>query len=163
MVLQERKGLIQFFQHAHHRVEGYLMDFSEQLRHGRREAEFIARAVEDLHQHMFIEEELLFPMVKEGSAAAVANLEEEHGRICDLMEELHILLHREADQSAIQTCSTRLMGILAAHNAVEDLGIYPDLLILLGPARAEALLAEAERAEVPRDWACVARRPKARA
>ncbi|MBI2290334.1 MAG: hemerythrin domain-containing protein [Betaproteobacteria bacterium] len=162
MVLQEGKGLIQFFQHAHHRVEGYLMDFSEQLKQGRREAEFIARAAEDLHQHMFIEEELLFPMVKEESAAAVANLEEEHGRICDLMEELQILLHREADQSAIQTCSTRLMGVLAAHNAVEDLGIYPDLLILLGPARASALLAEAERTEVPRNWACVARRPKAR-
>lgn len=162
MVLQESKGLIQFFQHAHHRVEGYLMDFSEQLKQGRRETELIARAAEDLRQHMFIEEELLFPMTKEESAAAVASLEEGHGRICDLMEELQTLLHREADQSAIQTCSTRLMGVLAAHNAVEDLGIYPDLLNLLGMAKAQALLAKAEKAEVPRDWACVARRPKAR-
>lgn len=159
MVPQERKGLIQFFQHAHNRVEGYLIDFCEQLKHGRREAGFIARASEDLQRHLFIEEELLFPLVKERSAA-VASLQQEHGRVCDLIEELQILLRREADQSAVETCSARLMGVLAAHNAVEDLGIYPDLLILLGPARAEALLAKAERVELPRDWVCAARRSK---
>lgn len=162
MVQKEGEGLLQFFQHAHHRVEGYLIDFREEVEQDRREAGLLTRASEDLHQHMFVEEEFLFPLVKERLAAAVASLEEEHGRVCDLMEELRGLLSREADREALQACTARLMGALAAHNTAEDLGIYPDLLALLGPARAQALLLEAERAEVPQGWACAARRPRAR-
>lgn len=157
MVLKEEEGLLQLFQHAHHRVEGYLIDFCEELERGRRKAEFLARASTDLYQHMFMEEQFLFPLLKERLAAVVASLEEEHGRVLDLMEELHELLRRDADRETLQACTARLMGALSAHNTAEDLGIYPDLLALLGPSRAQILLLEVEKAEVPRGWMCAAR------
>ena len=157
MVLKEGEGLLQLFQHAHHRVEGYLIDFCEDLEQGRRETEFLARAATELYQHMFVEERFLFPLVKERLATVVASLEEEHGRVLDLMEELQGLLRRDADRGTLQTCTARLMGALTAHNTAEDLGIYPDLLALLGPSKAQLLLLEVERAEVPRGWMCAAR------
>ena len=155
--MKEGQGLHQLFQHAHHRVEGHLIDFREELERGRPKVEFLTRASTDLFQHMFVEEELLFPLLKERLAAVVASLEEEHGRVFDLMEELVELLRRDADREALQACTARLMGALAAHNAAEDFGIYPDLLTFLGPSRAEILLLEVERAEVPRGWMCAAR------
>ncbi len=158
MVLKEGEGLVQLFQHAHHRVEGYLMDFCEELEQGRRDSEFLARACTDLCQHMFVEERFLFPLMKERLAAVVAGLENEHGRLLDLMAELQNLLQQDTDREAVQACTSRFMGALTAHNTAEDLGIYPDLLTLVGISKAQVLLLEVEKAEVPRGWTCAARR-----
>ncbi len=157
MVVKEGAALLQLFQHAHHRVEGYLMDFCEDLERGRREAEWVVRARADLSQHVFVEEQVLFPLVKERLAAVVAGLQEEHGRILDLTQALHDLLQGDADREILQACTTRLMGALSAHNAAEDLGVYPDLLAALGPAKAQALLLEVETVQPPPGWMCVSR------
>jgi hemerythrin-like domain-containing protein len=154
----EQHGLLQFFQHAHHRVEGWLMDFQDSLSQGEVRAEFFDRAAEDLRQHVFVEEELIFPLVEEQLAAPVADLEEEHGWICELVDQIHTMLRQEAEQAGTGTLLARLMSLLAAHTAAEDLGIYPDLLALLGSDKAWTLLAEAEKAEAPARWICAARR-----
>lgn len=154
----EQHGLLQFFQHAHHRVEGWLMDFQDGLSQGELRAEFFARAAEGLRQHVFVEEELIFPLVEERLAAPVADLEEEHGWISDLADQIHTMLRQGAEHAGMGRLLARLMSLLAAHTATEDLGIYPDLLALLGSDRAWALLAEAEKGEAPPGWMCAARR-----
>ncbi|MCC7485640.1 MAG: hemerythrin domain-containing protein [Burkholderiales bacterium] len=157
MVPAKGGGLLQLFQHAHHRVEGHLIDFREELERGRPGAELLAHAATDLNQHMFVEEKFLFPLLSEKLAAVVAGLQDEHGRVWDLMGELRELLRRDAGRETLQAGTARLMGALTAHNTAEDLGVYPDLLALLGPSRAQALLMEVERVEVPRGWMCAAR------
>jgi len=154
----ETHDLLRFFQHAHNRVEGWLMDFQDSLSDSRPCAEFFDRAVEELRRHMFVEEELIFPLAKEELAGPVGDLLEEHGRISDLVEQLAALLRHGSDPSEIRTFGTRLMGLLAAHTAEEDLGIYPDLLARLSPDEAQAHLAEAETMEAPPGWVSIARR-----
>lgn len=154
----QQEGLIPFFQHAHHRVEGWLLDFQEGLEQGRMHPGFFDQAVEALLDHMYAEEVLLFPMVAEGLADPIADLQEEHGHIWDLVDQVRGLMGRKPEDPALRTLTARLVSLLAAHSAAEDLGIYPDLVSHLGPDRAHILLAEVERSRAPRGWICVARR-----
>ncbi len=169
---QQENILVQFFQHAHHRVEGWLMDFQggleqapldqepDRIRRGYFEGflELFERAVEALRQHMYLEEELVFPLVEEDLAGPIADLRDDHGRIWDLVGELRALLHQAAEMSRVQTCTSRLMNLLASHSAKEDLGVYPDLVALLGVERTLSLLEEADKAEAPAEWVCLRRR-----
>ncbi|MBI2911213.1 MAG: hemerythrin domain-containing protein [Chloroflexi bacterium] len=154
----ERQGLIQFFQHAHHRVEGHLMDFQESLEQGLPDQQLFGLAVAELRQHMFAEEELLFPQIRHRLAGSIASLEEEHGHVWDLAGEVGALLGQGGDPAQVRPATARLMSLLAAHCAEEDLGIYSELEAILGPDRAWALMLEAEKATPPEAWACSARR-----
>lgn len=154
----EHQGLIQFFQHAHHRVEGWLMDFQEGLERGEVDAALVDRVAHALRQHMFAEEEIVFPLAKERLAVPIADLEEEHGHIWDVLDALFALLRGSREQDSTRTLAGRLMGLLAAHHIEEDMGVYPDLVDVVGPDRASALVVEADRAEVPAGWLCKARR-----
>lgn len=152
------EGLIPFFQHAHHRAEGWLLDFQEGLEQGRVQPELFDQAVEALIDHMYSEEEILFPLVAKDLAAPITNLHDEHGHICDLVDQTRDILERRLEEPRLLTLTARLVHLLAAHSAAEDLGIYPDLVAHLGPARAHALLAEVETSRAPAGWVCVARR-----
>ena len=154
----QQEGLIPFFQHAHHRVEGWLLDFQEGLEKGQVQPELFRQAVGALLDHMYVEEELLFTMVAETLATPIADLHQEHGRIWDLVDEVRALLGGKSEERGLRTLTGRLIHLLAAHSAAEDLGIYPDLVAHLGPAMAHTLLTEAERSRAPRGWVCAARR-----
>lgn len=156
--MQEQEGIVQFFQHAHHRIEGWLIEFQEALDAGHLDVSLIDLAAETLRLHMYTEEELIFPHVKHVLAQPIADLLEQHGRISDLMNELHGLLHRGADISRVKKPFSFLFNVLAAHCSAEDLGIYPDLVSVLGAGKAHALLREADKAEVPPGWVCSSRR-----
>ncbi|MBI2963455.1 MAG: hemerythrin domain-containing protein [Deltaproteobacteria bacterium] len=155
---EQPEGIVQFFQHAHHRIEGWLMEFQEALDDSRVDAPLIERAAETLRLHMYAEEEIVFPSMQQGLRSAIADLQRQHGRLSDLMAELLGLVRDGADVSRVRRSFSLLNNALAAHCAAEDLGIYPDLLSTLGPAAARALLRAADQAELPSGWICEARR-----
>ncbi|MCC7107109.1 MAG: hemerythrin domain-containing protein [Chloroflexi bacterium] len=155
-----KEGLVPFFQHAHHRVEGDLLDFQEALVRGQVEVALFDQAVEELLNHMYAEEEAIFPVVAVDAPAPVQDLHREHGRICELVEQIRHLLGAEPDGQALRTLTARLVSVLAAHSAAEDFGIYTDLVDRLGPGRARALLHEVENSRAPAGWVCVARRDR---
>lgn len=159
---EEPEGIVQFFQHAHHRIEGWLMEFQEALDESRVDAPLIERAAETLRLHMYAEEEIVFPSMKHELRPAIADLQGQHGRISDLMDELLGLVHAGAGGSRVRQSFSLLSNALAAHCAAEDLGIYPDLLSALGPAVARALLRAADQAELPAGWTCAARQARSR-
>ncbi len=161
MLEQQETILVQFFQHAHHRAEGFLMDFQEELDQGKVEGALLERAAESVRQHMWVEEELLFPLVEKQLAEPIADLRDDHGRITDLIGEVRALVGQGAAGSRIRTETSRLMSFLAAHSAQEDMGVYPDLVALLGSARTQALLKEADGAEPAAGWVCSTRRAPA--
>ncbi len=134
------------------------MDFQESQENGQADAGLFGLAVEELRQHMFAEEELLFPQIRGRLAGPVADLEHEHGHIWDLADEVGALLGQGGDPAQVRRATARLMSLLAAHCAEEDLGIYSELEAILGPEGAWALMLEAERAAPPQDWVCSARR-----
>lgn len=156
--MKDQEGIVQFFQHAHHRIEGWLIEFQEALDGGQVDATLIEQAAETLRLHMYAEEEIVFPHMKHKLRPAIADLQEQHGRISDLMDELLGLVRQGADISRVRKPFSFLFNVLAAHCAAEDLGIYPDLLSVLGPAKAQALLRTADQAQLPPGWVCSARR-----
>jgi hypothetical protein len=153
--------LVQFFQHAHHRAEGFLMDFQEGLEEGTVDDALLERAAQSIRQHMYVEEELLFPLVEARLAAPIADLQDDHGRVMDLLAEVRTLIGEGATVPPLQQAATRLMNFLAAHSAKEDMGVYPDLVDLLGVARTRALLADADGADPGPGWVCRRRRAAA--
>ncbi len=158
MLEQQQTILVQFFQHAHHRAEGWLMDFQEELGQGKVERGLLERVAESIRQHMYVEEELLFPLAGKQLAEPIADLQEDHGRITDLIGDVRALVGQAAALPRIQTETSRLMNFLAAHSAKEDMGVSPDLVALLGPARTQVLLKEADAAAPAAGWVCLRRR-----
>lgn len=62
----------------------------------------------------------------------IANLQREHGHIRDVAEELGTTLTHGGDISQVEAITRRLLSLLEAHGAAEDLGVYPDLVTRLG-------------------------------
>jgi hypothetical protein len=160
MLEQEETILVQFFQHAHHRAEGFLIEFQEALEQGTVDGALIERATGSIRQHMYVEEELLFPLVEAQLAGPIEDLRDDHGRVTDLLMTVRALVDEGAPVSRLRQETTRLMRFLAAHSAKEDMGVYPDLVGLLGPARSQALLREADAAEPGAGWVCRRRRAR---
>lgn len=154
----EREGIAQFFQHAHRRAEGHLEDFEEELEKGRVDVGFCDQAVHELRLHLYTEEEILFPRLGGALAEAVADLKEQHGRVSDLIDELEAAAHQNTDTARIRKSLSALNNLIAAHGSTEDLGVYPDLISILGVERSQALLREIDRAQLPTGWKCSARR-----
>jgi hemerythrin-like domain-containing protein len=160
MLEQHATILVQFFQHAHHRAEGFLMDFQEELEQGKVEGALLERAAQSVRQHMYVEEELLFPLVESTLAEPIADLRDDHGRITDLMAAVEALAREGAAASRLGEETARLTSVLAAHSAKEDMGVYPDIVARLGPARTQAVLGESDGIEPPAGWACARRRAR---
>lgn len=161
MLEQQETILVQFFQHAHHRAEGFLMDFQEELEQGKVEGALLERAAQSIRQHMYVEEELLFPLVETQLAEPIADLRDDHGRVTDLIAAVQALVGQGAAVPRLQQETTRLMNLLAAHSAKEDMGVYPDIVAFLGPARTQAVLRESDGVEPPAGWVCLRRRAPA--
>lgn len=158
MLEQQETILVQFFQHAHHRAEGFLMDFQEELEQGKVEGALLERAAGSIRQHMYVEEELLFPLVETQLAEPIADLRDDHGRVTDLIAAVQALVGEGAAVPRLQQETTRLMNFLAAHSAKEDMGVYPDIVALLGPARTQTVLRESDGVEPAPGWVCLRRR-----
>ena len=159
----ERHAIAQFLQHAHRRAEGHLEDFEAVLGRGTIDEHLCQQAADELCLHLYSEEEILFPCASSSLAGAIADLKEQHGRLSDLLGEFHALVRGRAGVPRIRKALFALNNLLAAHSATEDLGVYPDLISILGTAKARALLREADKARLPSDWACAARRKPNRA
>jgi hemerythrin-like domain-containing protein len=158
MLEQPRTTLIQFFQHAHHRVEGWLMSFRDGLEKGTIDQSLLELAAASIRQHMYVEEELLFPRAEERLAEPIADLLDDHGYLSDLIEGLRVLLGQKAELAQIRKATARSMNFLAAHSAKEDMGVYPDLMLHIGQAATLSLLKKADATEPPTEWVCLRRR-----
>ncbi len=146
-----------FLQHAHRRIEGWLIEFEEKLDEGLVELPLLESARAELRRHMYVEEKLVFPRAEHKFKEVVALLLEGHGFIWDAAEKLWSEAHRQQDIGSLKKSTQALARLLAIHSAEEDMGIYPDLLDLLGPAASAELLRSCSVATAPQDWVCSAR------
>ena len=105
-----------------------------------------------LRHHIWVEETLHFPPLRAGGLVApLMVMVREHGEIWDLMDRLESEVGAGVDP---QPTWQALMAVLEAHNAKEELIVYPNGDQILTERMADdvrhALLSE----ETPEGWVC---------
>ncbi len=136
----------------HERIDAYLNDFLLSL--GLKpDMDKLALIVSSLRNHMFWEEEYLFPEIFEENKLRVQGLEAEHGAILKLLEEVKRLISINELEDAKKKTQA-VMRVLKGHNEAEEGYIYLELDKLESQKQADLLLKEVEHASAPKDWIC---------
>jgi regulator of cell morphogenesis and NO signaling len=132
-------------------IEAFLAGQAE----GRSLSEPLAQAIEALRRHIFLEEELLFPPLRDaGLVAPVFVMLREHGEIWDTLDTLdaHLLVNPDAATTA-GTCR-ELLAQLERHNAKEEPVLYPQADVVLTAAASAGLRAFLADGHIPEGWVC---------
>ena len=120
----------------------------------------LAHAIGALRRHMYLEEEFLFPLLRQaepGLAAPVFVMLREHAQIWATLD----LLEREPGTgtgTGLALCR-QLSVRLLHHNLKEEKILYPRADDVLPPAAAGRLRAFLGSGELPGGWVCMKARP----
>lgn len=136
----------------HERIDAYLNDFFLSLS-SKPDMNKLSLIVSSLKNHMFWEEEYLFPEIFEENKLRIKSLEAEHGAILKLLEEVKRLISINELEDAKEKIQA-VMRVLKGHNESEEGYIYFELDKFESQKQAYLLLKEVEHAAAPKDWIC---------
>lgn len=136
----------------HERVDKYLEEFLQSL-NLKPNLEKLYLIKESLKNHMFWEEEYLFPEVLNENELRVKGLEAEHGSIIKLLDEISRLISIDELSEAIKKTQA-VMRVLKGHNETEEGYIYLELDKLDQEKQASLILQQVKHASAPNDWTC---------
>jgi regulator of cell morphogenesis and NO signaling len=147
-------GAGQALEHDHHRIDGQFTAFTRALADDVLDTDAFTRAAEALRHHIYVEEELHFPVLREaGLLAPVLVMLREHGVVWDLLDDIVAAL-AEGDIAAVRTVWPQLVQALERHNAKEERILYPagdqTLPVEVGAAVVTALAT----GTTPPGWVC---------
>ena len=136
----------------HERVDKYLEEFLQSL-NLKPNLEKLYLIKESLKNHMFWEEEYLFPEVLNENELRVKGLEAEHGSIIKLLDEISRLISIDELSEAIKKTQA-VMRVLKGHNETEEGYMYLELDKLDQEKQASLILQQVKHASAPKDWTC---------
>lgn len=136
----------------HERIDGYLSDFLLSLS-SRPDTGKLELAMSSLSNHMFWEEDFLFPEIFKENELRIKGLEAEHGAITNLFREILNLLSKNDAENAKKKTEA-VIRVLKGHNDAEEGYIYLKLDKLDGAKQSDLLLKEVERSSAPEGWVC---------
>ncbi len=114
-------------------------------------------ALTGLRRHIYLEEEFLFPPLKEaGLMGPIFVMLREHGQLWRQMDTVEELLAGGADGAAMRNDCTNLLSLLDDHNSKEEPIIYTQADEILGTSASSELLAFLEAGTTPEGWVCSA-------
>lgn len=119
------------------------------------EAASLARATAALRRHIYLEEDFLFPPLRDGGLSMpIFVMMREHGEVWDTMDELDALVAKGTQDDAVASTGQDLLARLARHNAKEEPVIYPQADHGLTEAATAALRDFMETGQPPQGWVC---------
>lgn len=115
----------------------------------------LTRAMVALRRHIYLEEEFLFPPLREsGMLAPVLVMLREHGELWTTMEALEEELGKGAASGSVVKVCRDLAGQLEAHNSKEEPIIYPQADKVLPEPASTKLRAFLATGRTPEGWVC---------
>jgi hemerythrin-like domain-containing protein len=109
-------------------------------------------AMEALRRHIYLEEQFLFPPLRQSMMMPVFVMLREHGELWRAMDEVGAALDA-GDAGTADRCRS-LLSLLDAHNAKEEPVVYPRADADLSPEVAELLAAFLADGAYPPGWVC---------
>lgn len=137
-------------QREHHEIDEGIDTYLAEPGEG---GESLARALVALRRHIYLEEQFLFPPLREaGFVAPIFVMLREHGELWQTMESIDSELAEDA--SLVPGRCKWLLAQLAKHNAKEEPILYPHAdSALAAPASAE-LREFLREGRLPDGWVC---------
>lgn len=122
----------------------------------------LANTIHQLKRHIYIEEELLFPLVNSRALKMpLAVMRDEHGQMWQLMQQLSACHATQADATApnqhcLALCQ-QLFQLLELHNPKEEEIIYSALDVYnANDVEPGSLAEDIANAKLPANWVCAA-------
>lgn len=118
------------------------------------EREPLIRAMRLLRRHIYAEEELLFPSLREaGMFGPIMVMLREHAQMWVTLDALQHRLDTAADDAVPVSCG-KLLAQLQAHNGKEEAILYPQADVVLDSDALSRLRAFLDGGELPSGWIC---------
>jgi regulator of cell morphogenesis and NO signaling len=112
-------------------------------------------AIEALRRHIFLEEEFLFPPLRDaGLVAPIFVMLREHGEIWDTLDLLAAQLGTDANATTTSELCRKLLVQLERHNSKEEPVLYPQADVALTAAARTSLRAFLAAGRIPEGWVC---------
>lgn len=119
----------------------------------------LTRAAAALRRHIYMEEEFLFPPLREaGLVMPVFVMVREHGQMWKILDALDDALAEGAGRQAVTDLLRDLQEELQAHNPKEEQILYPQTGQVLSAEATAELRALLDAGRAPEGWVCEAAR-----
>lgn len=139
----------------HHEIDGGIEAFLEKLDAGSVQPEPLTAALDQLRRHIYIEERLLFPPIRQGGLVMpIFVMIREHGEIWATMDALTDQLAAGADPDQLRQTGRQLLSQLEQHNGKEEPVIYPHADAGLSAAAGAELAEFIADGLMPDSWVC---------
>lgn len=115
----------------------------------------LAGAMQALRRHIYLEEEFLFPPMREaGMTMPILVMLREHGELWRTMDAIDALLDDGADPGRMLDCCRELLAQLDQHNSKEEPVIYPLADAALSAEAYAELSTFLQTGQTPEGWVC---------
>jgi iron-sulfur cluster repair protein YtfE (RIC family) len=149
------ESLAAALEHEHREIDQGIEAFASGLAAGESQPEPLTRAMHALRRHIYLEEQFLFPPLREaGLVAPVLVMLREHGQIWKTLDALELELTRGTVSASMLKVCRDLTVQLQHHNLKEEKILYPQAdQVLTASANAE-LRAFLDFGKLPEGWVC---------
>lgn len=153
--MAEQMTLGTALEREHRDIDGGIEAYTAGLERGVEDPTPLLRAMAGLRRHIYLEEEFLFPPLKDaGMVMPIFVMLREHGALWDSMASLDDSLADAADAHAMSTACTELLSLLDAHNSKEEPIIYTQADSTLSEDAGDELRSFLETGTMPDGWTC---------
>lgn len=115
----------------------------------------LTKAMQALRRHIYLEEEFLFPPLREaGFMAPIFVMLREHGELWRTLEELDAALEKDPAAQEVRDICARLMQQLDTHNSKEEPILYPQADAVLSEPASARLHTFLAAGNMPDGWVC---------
>ncbi len=159
--MQEQETTVSAALGSEHRwINQRFETFRQGLARGQVDADPFAESMKVLHRHIYMEEEILFPVLEtRGLVDVTTLLVQEHGEICRYGNAVEALIQRNAGHRRIQTTFKALHSLLEEHNFKEERVLYPAADQILQGRELTQILRQLKETNPPEGWRCRAHCP----
>ena len=151
----QESNLAAALEREHRDIDQNLAQFTEGLDRGEWRADSLDIAAVALRRHIYLEEKILFPPLREtGLVAPVAVMLREHGDIWQALDELQQAADAGIDSTVARRAYDELKYLLEAHNEKEEQILYPQADVVLDASTSARLRDFLTHGTLPTGWIC---------
>ena len=137
----------------HREIDGAIESYLEGAAGDETRTRSLADAMQALRRHIFLEEEFLFPPLRDaGFVAPIFVMLREHGELWQTMESIERALPAGTADSVVPGQCKWLLAQLEKHNSKEEPILYPHADSVLGAPASAKLRAFLEHGCMPDGW-----------
>ncbi len=139
----------------HHDIDDEIQTFTSTLAAGSIDPAPLRRAAAALRRHIYLEEEFLFPPLRDaGLVAPIFVMLREHGQLWRTLDAIDLELAVDPDVTTLQKLGRELVVQLQHHNPKEEQILYPQADLTIDDEAAERLRGFLESGAFPEGWTC---------